>query len=116
MPKVNFRENGRYKTTKKLTEGEQYERNLYNRWIKSKEYENLKEYEGRDIGEVPEEYREKIAKLRSYGLGLKEKNTYEEIIEFFEKNGRLPRSQFSENGKVKTTEEMTEDELYERKI
>lgn len=31
----------------------------------------LKKYAGRSIEEVPEEYRDKIAKLREFGLGLK---------------------------------------------
>ena len=44
--------------------------NLRNRWYKSKERKILDEYKGKPIEEVPEEYRDKIAKLREFGLGL----------------------------------------------
>ena len=47
------------------------EKNLYARWIRSDVYKILQEYTGRDLEEIPEEYREKIANLREYGLGKK---------------------------------------------
>ena len=51
---------------------EKKEVRLRGRWNNSKEKKILDEYAGRPIEEVPEEYREKIAKLRSLGqLGTK---------------------------------------------
>ena len=47
------------------------EAKLYHRWRKTIEKNILEEYEGRPIEEIPEGYREKIAKLREYGLGMK---------------------------------------------
>ena len=55
-----------------MTEEERKEKNLYKRWYDSKEKNILDEYAGRPIEQVPEEYREKIAKLRSLGqMGTK---------------------------------------------
>jgi hypothetical protein len=64
-------------------EEEKGEANLYGRWIRSEEYKILQNYVGKDISEVPEEYREKIAKLRSFGFGLKKgkKEKLKEVIE-----------------------------------
>jgi superfamily II DNA or RNA helicase/predicted transcriptional regulator len=117
MPQSGNKENGKYKKIGELTEEEREERNLYRRWIKSDEYKMLNEYVGRDISEVPEEYREKISKLRNYELGLETKNTYEEIIEWLEVHGgNMPKSRFKENGKEKKAEELTEEERKEKNL
>jgi hypothetical protein len=50
-----------------MTAEDHIERKLYLRWRKSKEREMLNEYEGRPIEDVPEEYREKIQRLRELG-------------------------------------------------
>ena len=116
----NFSENGNQLTRKEMTEEQIEEINLYQRWNKSLERKILKEYAGKSIDEVPEEYKEKIAKLRSYGLGEEEKTTYEQVIEFLEThNGQLMRGALSESGRQLTRKEMTEEQrnemtLYQR--
>lgn len=75
-----------------MTEEEQEEVRLYAKYIKSKEKNILDEYSEQPLENVPEEYREKIAKLRAYGLG---KTVYEQVIEFLETHdGNLMRSTF----------------------
>ena len=77
------------------------EGNLYQRWYKSEERKKLEEYAGVPIEEIPEEYREKIARLREYGLGEKKRTAYEEVIEWLETHeGKLPG-----NGKKVSKEE-----------
>ena len=53
-----------------MTKEEKEEYSLYNKWCKTEEKKTLKEYAGQPLENVPEEYREKIAKLRSYGIGI----------------------------------------------
>ena len=65
MPKVSKQK------TSEITEKEREERNLYAKWIRTEEKKILEEYAGQPLENVPEEYREKIAKLRTYGLGTK---------------------------------------------
>jgi hypothetical protein len=114
MPKNVFWENRKRKTINQLTEEEKGEANLYGRWLRSEEYKILQNYVGKDISEVPEEYREKIAKLRSFGLGI---TTYEEIIEWLETHdGKMPRSAFSEKGKMKKSGQFTEEEKGEANL
>jgi superfamily II DNA or RNA helicase len=84
MPKKGFSEKGKTKTTNQLTEEEKGEVNLYARWRRSEEYRILQNYVEKDISEVPEEYREKIAKLRSFDLGLKLKGKKEKLKEVIE--------------------------------
>ena len=96
----SFRENGKQLTVSELTQEQQEERNLYSRWKNSREREILAEYAGQPIENVPEEYREKIARLREFGLVRKEKTTYEEVIEFLEiHDGKLMRNSFSSGRK-----------------
>ena len=56
--------------------------NLYNRWHNSEERKKLDEYVGVLIEEIPEKYREKIARLRE--LIVVKKTAYEEVIEWLE--------------------------------
>ena len=123
MPRGSIVRQGKYLTKKEeKTEEEHEEVILYSRWKNSEERKILEEYKGRTIEEVPEEYREKIAILREYGLGLKEKTTYEEIIEWLENHkGKMPRGSMTKQGKRLKREEMTEEEkeeanLYDRWI
>ena len=67
----NIKQNGKVLTKDKMTEEQQQEKNLYARWYETEERKILNEYEGTPIEEVPEEYREKIARLREFGLGMK---------------------------------------------
>ena len=72
---------------------------------------------GISIDKLPgeyQEYKEQIATLRSYGLGLEEKTAYEGLIEWLEThNGQMPRSFISRNGKQVKRGEMTETEKKE---
>ena len=112
-----FREGGKNLAREEMTREQLKELHLYDSWRKSEERLVLEEYAGKTIEEVPEEYREKIARLREFGLGLEEKRKktpYEETIEFLEThNGKLMQKCFSENGKVLTRSEMTKEQQYE---
>ena len=101
----------------KMTPEQRKEVNLYAKWIKAPEREMLEEYAGRPIEDVPEEYREKIAVLRSYGLGEKEKTTYEQVIEFLENHdGNIMKTAFRKNGKQLNRDEMTTEQIEEIKL
>ena len=109
-----FSENGKELKREEMTQEQREEVNLYSRWKNSKERKILREYAGRPIKEVPGEYGERIAKLREFGLGAKEKTTYEEVIEWLETHdGNLMSSMFSENGKELKREEMTQEQREE---
>ena len=100
-----------------MTEEQREEINLYQRWNASKERKVLEQYAGQPIENVPEEYREKIAKLREFGLGIKEKTTYEEVIEFLEThNGQLMRWAIKINGIQLKRTEMTEEQREETNL
>ena len=114
MPQSAFKTNGKRKDVAKLTEEEHYQVKLRQRWRHTDEYNVLKEYEEQPIESVPEKYREKISKLREFGLGL---TTYKEIIEWLEThNGQMPQGSFSENGKKKISSDLTEDEKYQSNL
>ena len=113
MPRGAICKNGKYLETNKKSTNEQEETRLYSRWNSSKECELLKKFAGKPISEVPEEYRERISKLREYGLGKKKMTTYEEVIEFLENhNGRMMQSSKESN----TQEQNEERKLYNRWI
>ena len=121
LPRTYFPdENGKHKKVEDMTSEENYEINLYIRWIRSKEKKIFEEYVGRNIKEVPEEFKEFISKMREYGYGLeREKNIQEQILEFIENNANhsMPRSYIKdENGKIKTVKEKTEEENYEQNL
>ena len=107
---------------KEMTEEQKEEVNLYSRWRQSEEYKILQEYAGQPIENVPDEYREKIATLRKYGIQPRQKHvksTYEQVIEFIETYGRQMKSEFKEAGKRIKNKEMTEEQkeelnLYQR--
>ena len=68
-------ENGRMpksikKKASEMTKEEKEEFSLYQKWLRTEEKKILKEYAGQSLENMPEEYREKIAKLRSYGIGI----------------------------------------------
>lgn len=73
--KTVFFKDGKQLTRDQLTEEQREEANLYARWWKSEEYKILQEYAGQPIERVPEEYREKIATLRNYGIEPRPKRT-----------------------------------------
>ena len=116
----SFKIDGKRLVVDQMTDEQKEEVNLYARWYKSDEYKILQEYAGQPIENVPEEYREKIATLRQYGLEP-EKPIYEQVIEFIEEHGRIVNSAFyekGENGKRKqlTRDQMTEEQKKEAKL
>ena len=89
-----------------MTEEQREEAKLYNRWIHSKERETLEEYAERPIEEVPEEYREKVARLREFGLGMKQSKL---------SNAKKQRDDAKEkNDKAKNLENQVEEQLKKR--
>lgn len=115
-PRQNFSVKGRSILTEDLSEEEKYEKRLAKRWKYAKENEILEEYAGRDIQEVPEQYRDQVATLRSFGLGLKKKikhDTYEEFVEFLEKKGRTPIGNFGKDARRLLMDELTPEQKEE---
>lgn len=115
-PRQNFSVKGRSILTKDLSEEEKYEKRLAKRWKYAKENEILEEYAGRDIQEVPEQYRDQVATLRSFGLGLKKKikhDTYEEFVEFLEEKGRTPIGNFGKDARRLLMDELTPEQKEE---
>ena len=94
-----------------LTEEQIYENNLYARWRRCDEKQLVDKYSGVPIEKVPEEYKSIVEQVRSYGYGIEEKlTTYQKVIQFCEKNGRVPRVV---NG---TKAALTEEQLYEKNL
>ncbi len=118
-PRQSFSKKGRSTLIENLSEEEQYEKRLAKRWKYSMDNKVLEEYAEKDIEEVPAQYREHVAELRSFGLGLKKKikhSTYEEYIEFLEKNGRTPIGNFGKEGKRLLADELTEEQKEETNL
>ena len=117
--KSGFRKDGQQLTSDQMTEEQRQESRLYYNWKNSDEYKILQEYAGQPIENVPEEYREKIATLRNYGIDLKpkqEKTIYEQVIEFIETHGRIMKSGFKKGGQRLTRDQMTEEQRQERNL
>ena len=94
-----------------LTEEQIYENNLYARWRRCDEKQLVDKYSGVPIEKVPEKYKSIVEQVRSYGYGIEEKlTTYQKVIQFCEKNGRVPRVV---NG---TKAALTEEQLYEKNL
>ena len=99
-----------------MTKEEKKEVLLYEKWRHSKEKEILEEYAGEPIENVPKKYREKIARLREFGLWEKEKTTYEQVMEFLETHeGKIMRGTIYKNGKKLKRKNITEEEREEVK-
>lgn len=117
MPRGSISKNGKRLMTEEMTDQERAERNLYARWLKTKEYKILQKYKRKEIEEVPEEYREKIIELRKYGIGLQKevkRSVYEEIVEWLETHeGKMPRGIIYRNGEFLKFKQMTEEEKRE---
>ena len=114
LPRGNISKKRRYTKTEQLSEEERYERNLYNKWLRSKEKKILDEYAGVPLSEFPKElaeYVDKIDLLRSYGLGIKKRSAYEEVIEWLETHdGQMPISQIHKNNKRVKVADITEEQ------
>lgn len=114
MPRSVFIENGNRKAVAELTSEEHYQVNLMQRWRKSEEYYILNKYAEQPLENVPEEYREKIEKLRKYGLGL---TAYQEIVSWLETHdGQMPKGSYIKNRKAISKNNLTKDEQYQRKL
>lgn len=113
-PRGHFSKDGKRLKADELTDEEKDEMHLYQRWRISEERKMLKKYKGKEVEEVPKEYRYKIRKLRE--LGLEEKTTYEEIVEYLEQNGREPKQNFSGKGKTILMKDLSEEEQYEKRL
>ena len=94
-----------------ITEEQIYEKNLYARWCRCDEKQLVDKYSGVPIEKVPEEYKSIVEQVRSYGYGIEEKlTTYQKVIQFCEKNGRVPRVVHG------TKAALTEEQLYEKNL
>lgn len=119
MPR-KFIQNGKKLQLEVFTKEREYEDDLYGRWHTSKLREIVNKYSEVEIENIPEEYREKIAKLREYGIGInvtkdieKNKNeTYKELIKWLEThNGKMPSGQVRKNGILLSISEMSKEEI-----
>ena len=108
-----FQKDGKRLKRKDMTKEQIDEVNLCQRWNKSKEKEILEQYIGKSIDSIPEGYRETIQILRSFGIGLPEKTTYEKVIDFLYKHGHLMQSSFSQDGVKLLRKDMTEEQIEE---
>lgn len=119
LPRTEIRVFGEEKAKSRYdyTKSERMEVNLRNRWNTSDIKDALEFYVGVEETEIPEEYRDKIMVLRSYGLGLpklKVIDTYEEYIAWIKEYGKKPRTAINKGGnKFKVRAEMTDLEAYE---
>lgn len=86
----------------------EYEKSLRKKWDKLPEKKILEEYFGIELEEIPEEYRERIAILRQYGIGVEEKECYEQIIEWLDThNKELPRAEIRNGKKARKRSELS---------
>mgnify|MGYP004526146667 CR=1 FL=1 len=108
-------------TNKKALEMNKKEReedSLYNKWRRTEERKMVDRYAGIDLEEIPEEHKELVKMIRNYGyLGKQqsELTPFEEIINFAEKNGRMPK-QSNKKASEKTEKEIEESRLYTKWI
>ena len=120
MPKGSYKIKEKAVKISEMTEEQRNEVNLYLRFIKTPEYNALMENVGIPLDELPEKYvpyKEQIAKLREYGLGIKKQTTYEELIQWLETHdGKMPYSSFRVTGKPLKANEMTEEQRYETNL
>ena len=114
-------ENGRmpkqsHKKALEMTKEEKEEISLYNKWLKTEEKKIVDRYVGINLEEIPEEHRELVEMIRDYGyLGKKqsELTPFEEIIQFAEENGRMPKESHKKVLEM-TKEEKEEYSLYNK--
>ena len=96
-----------------MTEEQLYEKNLHTRWAESSEKQIVDKYAGISIEKVPEKYKAIVEQVRKCGYSIKEKlTTYQEIMQFGEKNGRLPISYSKMKDATMTEEQRCERRLY----
>ena len=117
MPLSHIIKNGVDLNRKEMSKEELSEVRLRAEWGKSALRKALIACTGISLDELPEQYaqyKEQIATLREYGLGLKEESVFDQIIDWLETHdGNMPRSIISKGGKQAKRVEMTEAEIYE---
>lgn len=102
-----------------LTDKEKEEEtNLRKAWDKSEEKQIYLKYMNKKIESIPLEHREMVAKLKEFNVGNVQKDVFEEIVAWLEKNGTLPRGEIrvdAGDGKkrIKSRYEYTKDESLE---
>ena len=67
MPRKKIIKNSRALSKEEMNDKEKMEMKLAHRWLRTPERRILNEYAGRNLEEIPEEYREKIKRLRELG-------------------------------------------------
>ena len=120
IPNSAIYKDGKLLKRDEMTEQELYEVRLRARWNSSSIKEALEACIGIPIDELPEEYKEykdQIEELRSYGLGLKEKPVYDQIIEWLgTHNSNLPRKDIKNKGKSIPVDQLSKEEKYEVRL
>ena len=114
-------ENGRmpkasHKKASEMTEKENEEHNLYQKWLRTEEKKIVDRYAEIDIEEIPEEHRELVQTIRNYGYLVRQQRgliTFEEIMKFAEENGRMPKVSHKKASEM-TKEEKEEESLYKK--
>ena len=114
-------ENGRmpkasHKKASEMTEKENEEHNLYQKWLRTEEKKIVDRYAEIDIEEIPEEHRELVQTIRNYGYLVRQQRgliTFEEIMKFAEENGRMPK-RLRKKASEMTKEEKEEESLYKK--
>lgn len=116
-PRAKIKIDGKTIRKKDIKSNEKYvhlfeEFDLFYEWKKSPERKLLMENKGIKIEDIPEEYRDMIRTLRSFGLGVDGKTVdiVEEFVNFYKVYGRVPRR--GKDGKASTKEEQIEKRLY----
>ena len=120
MPISQVTRNNKRVKVDDITEEQNYQINLYSRWSDSPEYKALRACIGIDLNDIPKEYmqyRNQIATLRSYGLGVKRQTAYEEFIQWVEThNGEIPHGYVEKDGRKLTSDELTDEQRKEKSI
>ena len=120
MPLSHIIKNGVDLNRKEMSKEELSEVRLRAEWGKSALRKALIACTGISLDELPEQYaqyKEQIATLREYGLGLKEEPVFNQIIEWLETHdGNMPKGTFRNNNRVLKTKELTEEQLASIKL
>ena len=98
------------KKVSEQTKEEKEENSLYKKWKITEEKKIVDSYKGKALEEIPQEYRELVRTMRSYGTGLTQ---YQEVMQFCEREGRVPK-QSNKKASEQTKEEKEENSLYQK--
>ena len=102
------------KKASEQTKEEKAENSLYQKWKITEEKKIVDSYKGKALEEIPQEYKELVKTMRSYGYGLGNGLTpYQEVMQFCEREGRFPK-QVHKKASEQTKEEKEEQSLYQK--